>query len=30
MPESELFDLARSVDAHKYSMARSREEALLA
>lgn len=27
-PKSELFDLARSVDAHKDSMARSREDAV--
>lgn len=28
MPREELFDLARSIDAHKDSMARSREEAV--
>jgi ligand-binding SRPBCC domain-containing protein len=28
MPKSELFDLARSIDAHKDSMARSREDAV--
>jgi ligand-binding SRPBCC domain-containing protein len=28
MPKSELFDLARSIDAHKDSMAQSREEAV--
>lgn len=28
MPKSELFDLARSIDAHKVSMAQSREEAV--
>jgi ligand-binding SRPBCC domain-containing protein len=28
MPKSELFDRARSIDAHKDSMARSREEAV--
>nr|WP_309108944.1 SRPBCC family protein [Arthrobacter sp.] len=28
MPKSELFDLARSIDAHKLSMASSREEAV--
>lgn len=28
MPKPELFDLARSVDAHKDSMARSREDAV--
>ena len=28
MPKPELFDLARSIDAHKDSMARSREEAV--
>ncbi|WP_461174848.1 SRPBCC family protein [Arthrobacter sp. Z1-9] len=28
MPRLELFDLARSVDAHKESMAKSREEAI--
>lgn len=28
MPRAELFDWARSIDAHKASMARSREEAL--
>jgi ligand-binding SRPBCC domain-containing protein len=28
MPRSKLFDLARSVDAHKNSMAQSREEAV--
>ncbi|WP_251044943.1 SRPBCC family protein [Arthrobacter sp. ISL-5] len=28
MPREKLFDLARSVDAHKDSMARSREEAV--
>ena len=28
LPASELFDLARSIDAHKDSMARSREEAV--
>ena len=28
MPRSELFDLARSIDAHKDSMARSREDAV--
>jgi ligand-binding SRPBCC domain-containing protein len=27
-PKSELFDLARSIDAHKDSMARSREDAI--
>jgi ligand-binding SRPBCC domain-containing protein len=28
MPKSELFDLARSIDAHKLSMSGSREEAV--
>ena len=28
MPKPELFDLARSIDAHKDSMARSREDAV--
>ncbi|WP_441408411.1 SRPBCC family protein [Arthrobacter sp. 2MCAF15] len=28
MPKSELFDLARSIDVHKDSMAQSREEAV--
>lgn len=28
LPQQELFDLARSIDAHKDSMARSREEAV--
>ncbi|BCW65301.1 hypothetical protein NicSoilB4_00640 [Arthrobacter sp. NicSoilB4] len=28
MPKAELFDLARSIDAHKDSMARSREDAV--
>jgi len=28
LPKAELFDLARSIDAHKNSMARSREEAV--
>lgn len=28
LPKSELFDLARSIDAHKDSMAKSREEAV--
>jgi hypothetical protein len=28
MPREELFDLARSIDAHKDSMAQSREEAV--
>jgi hypothetical protein len=28
MPKSELFDLARSIDAHKDSMAQSREVAI--
>lgn len=28
MPQAQLFDLARNIDAHKYSMARSREEAV--
>lgn len=28
IPKSKLFDLARSIDAHKHSMAKSREEAV--
>jgi len=28
MPKTELFDRARSIDAHKDSMARSREQAV--
>lgn len=28
MPQAQLFDLARNIDAHKNSMARSREEAV--
>lgn len=28
MPQAEIFDLARSIDAHKDSMAQSREEAV--